>query len=411
MGRPGERMSMHAEKAVDEVAFRAEVRRFLDEEFDTELREMTAKQAGLFAEFALARRWHTILYEKGWITPTWPLEYGGAGWTAAQNRIFLEECAEAGTPFISQAGIKLCGPALIRYGSEDQKTFFLEKIRSGEHQWCQGYSEPGAGSDLASLQTRAVRDGDDYVVNGSKIWTSHAHHSNWIFFLARTSTQGKPQAGISFLVAPMDSPGITVRPIISMSGQHEVNEVFLDNVRIPVANLIGPENQGWTVAKAVLTDERGTVSQSQRLGAALARVAATARTEASDGSCALADDPQFRRKFVELQIQAMAIDWTDRRVAAASALPPSIAGAIAPMQKLQASTLRQQVDELRIEALGVYAAADQRDGIGVGANAPVIGPNHALTAMTEFLDSRGRTIYAGASEIQRNILARIALGL
>jgi alkylation response protein AidB-like acyl-CoA dehydrogenase len=401
---------MSIDRAADDLDFRTEVRAFLDEKFDAALRALTGRQAGLFAEPKLAHRWHRILFEQGWITPTWPIEHGGTGWTPAQNRIFVEECARVGTPMISHAGIKLCGPAIIRHGTEEQKAFFLPRLRSGEHDWCQGYSEPGAGSDLASLQCRAVRDGDHYVVNGSKIWTSHAHHANWIFFLVRTSTEGKPQAGISFLVAPMDTPGITVRPIVSMSGQHEVNEVFFDEVRVPTANLIGRENEGWTVAKAVLTDERGTVSQSQRIGAALTRLQETARKEASDRGGPLSDDPQFRRKYADLQIQALALEWTDHRAAAASPYPAHPA-AMASMQKIQSSILRQQIDELRVEALGVYAGADQRQAIGTEANEPVIGPEYALTVMTEFLDGRARTIYAGSSEIQRDILARTVLGL
>ena len=233
----------------EDLAFRDEVRTFLDAKFSPELRELSARQAGVFAEGELARRWHRILYEQGWIAPLWPTEYGGTGWTGAQREIFQAECAKVGTPSLPAMGLSLCAPVIMKFGSEAQKAYFLPRILSNEHYWCQGYSEPQSGSDLASLQTRAMRDGADYVVNGSKIWTTHAHYANWIFLLVRTSTEGKQQQGISFLVSPMDAPGITVRPIISMSGDHEVNQVFFDNVRIPVANRMGEENQGWTVAK------------------------------------------------------------------------------------------------------------------------------------------------------------------
>lgn len=391
--------------------FRASVRAFIANKFDAGMRAKTARQAGLFAESELAQAWHKILYEQGWITPSWPVQYGGTDWSRSQHRIFAEECAGAGVPVISQAGIKLVGPAIMRYGTDEQKAFFLPAIRSGEHEWCQGYSEPGAGSDLAALRTRAVRDGDHYVVNGSKIWTTHAHHANWIFLLARTSVDCKPQAGISFLVAPMASPGITVRPIISMSGEHEVNEVFFDDVRIPVTNLIGQENDGWTVAKAVLADERGTVSQSQRLTLASSQVKTAALSELADDGGVLADDAAFRLKFASLQIRCMAIEWTDRRVASESGGLSEIAASIPNMQKIQASVARQDLNELRVEALGVYGAVDQRAGLGIGATDSAIGPDYALTAMVEYLESRARTIYAGSSEVQRNIIARNALGL
>jgi alkylation response protein AidB-like acyl-CoA dehydrogenase len=402
---------MSLDRTAEDRAFRAEVRRFLDEKLCPELRAMAAKQASLFAEPELVRRWWKILYEKGWITPAWPVEYGGTGWTPSQHRIYLVECARVAAPILPGLGTKLCGPAIIRYGTPEQKEFLLPRLRSGEHMWCQGYSEPGAGSDLASLQTRAVRDGDDYIVNGSKIWTTHAHLANWIFLLVRTSTEGKPQVGISFLVAPMNLPGITVKPIVSMSGQHEVNQVFFDNVRIPVANLIGRENDGWTVAKAVLEDERGAVSQSQRLEAAVDQVEYASLHEAGDDGGLLAEDLAFKLKFAELKIQVMAIEATDKRLATAADMPLFLANSIPNMQKIRASKARQDLNELRVEALGIYGAVNQRKALGVEATEPPIGPDYGLTAMVEHLESRARTIYAGASEIQRNIIAKIALGL
>jgi len=319
------------------AAFRAEVREFLAKAYTPELKALNARQAGIFAEGELARRWHRILYERGWIAPAWPKEYGGDGWTLEQRLIFQEECARAETPHIPGFGIMLCGPVIMRYGTQAQKDFFLPRMLSGEHYWCQGYSEPQAGSDLASLQTRAVRDGDDYVVNGSKIWTTHAHFANWIFLLVRTSTEGKPQAGISFLVTPLDAPGITIRPIISMSGEHEVNQVFFDNVRIPVADRMGEENDGWSVAKYLLEFERGGGSAGVALGVALDRLKAIARQEVGDDGAPLIEDPTFRRRIAELEIEVMALDWTERRYSWGLAVGEGVGATAASIKKLGAS--------------------------------------------------------------------------
>ena len=231
------------EPAIDYDAFRQEIRDFIKTEYPPAKREMNMRQAGLFAEPELGLWWHRTLAAKGWVAPNWPREYGGPGWDAMQRHIFDDESAKANTPAILQQGLMLVGPALMKFGTQAQKDWFLPRILSGELYFCQGFSEPGSGSDLASLRTMAVRDGDDYVLNGSKIWTTHAHHANWIFVLVRTSTEGTPHNGISFLLAPMDTPGISVRPIISISGEHELNQTFFDNARVPVANRVGDENE------------------------------------------------------------------------------------------------------------------------------------------------------------------------
>jgi alkylation response protein AidB-like acyl-CoA dehydrogenase len=402
---------MERASTVDDEAFRAEVRAFLDTKFTPELRDLTARQAGVFADGALAQRWHGILYEQGWIAPAWPPEYDGASWTSRQRAIFQEECARVGTPRLPGMGLSLCAPVIMRYGTEEQKAYFLPRMLSGEHRWCQGYSEPQSGSDLASLQTRAVRDGDDYVVNGSKIWTTHAQFANWIFLLVRTSTEGKPQAGITFLVSPMDAPGIAVRPIISMSGEHEVNQVFFDNVRIPVANRMGAENEGWTVAKYLLEFERGGGSSGPGLTASLARLGEIAKLQPADDGGALYDDPDFGRDLARLEIDVMALDWTERRLSAKQRAGDGIGNAAASLKKLCASELGQRIENLTMRALGPYALADQREGLGSGANAPPIGPDYALTPTARYLNGRASTIFGGSSEVQRNILARVALGL
>jgi alkylation response protein AidB-like acyl-CoA dehydrogenase len=395
----------------EDSAFEAEVRAFLDEKFTPELRAAAAQQAGVFAEGDLARKWHRILYDRGWIAPSWPKEYGGPGWSAMQRYIFDRECGLAGTPALPAMGLSLCGPVIMGYGTQEQKDYFLPRILSGEQYWCQGYSEPGSGSDLASLQTRAERDGDDYVVNGTKIWTTHAHEANWMFVLVRTARGGKPQAGISFLLTPMDVPGLTVTPIRSMSGEHEVNQVFFDNVRIPVANRVGEENDGWTVAKYLLTFERGGGSAAGRLNAQLAKLKAIAREEIGDDGQPLWEDKLFRSRIMELETEVLAIDWTERRQIASRAAGAVAANSTASMLKLIVSEATQSLNQLSSEALGTRAAADQRHALGMHANEAPIGAAHGLTPTARYLNSRAATIFGGASEVQKNIIAKAGLGL
>jgi acyl-CoA dehydrogenase len=276
---------------------------------------------------------------------------------------------------------------------------------SGEHYWCQGYSEPQSGSDLASLQTRAVRDGDHYVVSGSKIWTTHAQYANWMFLLVRTATEAKPQAGITFLLTPMDVKGLSVRPIISISGEHEVNQVFFDDVRIPVSNRVGEENQGWTVAKALLEFERGGGAAASGLKNQLR----TARTIA-EAEGWWAEDSAFRRKWAELDVELQALDVAERQTAALLMAGKRVGDATASQLKMAVSTLLQRITELSMGALGAYAVADQRGALGIGANEPPVGPDYALTPTAKYLNSRAATIYGGSNEIQHNILARILLG-
>jgi len=311
----------------------------------------------------------------------------------------------AGAPVLPAMGLQMCGPVLMRYGTPEQKAFFLPRMLSGEHYWCQGYSEPQSGSDLASLQIRAVRDGDAYRVSGSKLWTTHAHYANWMFLLVRTSTEGKPQAGITFLLTPMDAPGITVQPIISISGEHEVNQVFFDDVLIPVANRVGDEHQGWTVAKALLEFERGGGAAASGLWAQLRAARAIAEAEGWWG-----DSPAFRGRWAELDVELQALDFAERQAAAALMAGQRVGDATASRLKLSVSTLLQRITELHMGALGAYAGADQRGALGMGANEAPVGPGYALTPTAKYLNSRAATIYGGSNEIQHNILARIILG-
>ena len=383
-------------------AFEHEVRDFLRSALSPELKAEADRQTGTFAEPKLAAKWHAILYRRGWVAPGWPKEYGGTGWTPRQRLIFERECALANAPLLPAMGINMCGPVLIGHGTEQQKAEFLPRILSGEHRWCQGYSEPGAGSDLASLKTRATRDGDHYVIDGSKIWTTFAHASNWMFLLARTRADGKPQAGISFFLLPMDTPGITVSPILSMSGEHEVNQVFLDNVRVPAGMLVGAENDGWTVAKYLLEFERGGV-------------AATARTlrviglldRLADAMGGLPD--AIMQRYAELEVEILATEQTQQRMLAAIDAGQSVGNANASILKLKASELYQTASRLFLDAVGAWGLVDQGDALFGSGRA--VGPDLAITAAARFMNSRALSIFGGSSEIQKTILAKQALQL
>lgn len=402
---------MNLDLAPHDLAFRDRVRTFLDEKFTPELREAASRQTGVFSEGELARCWHAILSAQGWVAPAWPREHGGPGWTHVQRYLFDSECALAGTPALPAMGLQLCGPVLMGYGTAEQKAYFLPRILSGEHYWCQGYSEPQSGSDLASLQTRAVRDGDHYVVTGSKLWTTHAQYANWMFLLVRTSDAGKPQSGITFLLTPMDTPGIKVQPIISISGEHEINQVFLDEVRVPVANRVGEENQGWTVAKYLLEFERGGGAWSSRIKGLLRQLKVIAAAETADDGGPLAADAGFRRRIAELEAEVMAVDFTERRVVSGLSTGSNAGDAVASMLKLKGSETQQKVTELLVEALAHYGRPDQRHSLGVHASGAPTGPDYARTPVARYLNARASTIFGGSSEIQRNILARTALGL
>jgi acyl-CoA dehydrogenase len=402
---------MNLELTAEERHFRNEVLAFLRDRYTTELRLAAERQAGMFADQELARRWHRLLYEQGWIAPSWPKEYGGGGWTATQRYIFDRECGLAGTPVLPAMGLQMCGPVIMRFGSDYQKDYFLPRMLSGEHSWCQGYSEPGAGSDLASLKTRAVPQGSDYIANGTKIWTTQAHTSNWMFFLARTSLSGRPQQGISFFLTPMDAPGIQVTPIISMSGEHEVNQVFLENVRVPAIHRVGAENEGWSVAKYLLKFERGGGAAAGRLGAQLRRACTVAHAEPGENGQPLWKDPVVRARIAEIETEVLAIEWTELRQLAARAAGQPVSDAEASLLKLIVSEATQSISELALDLLGPRAAVYQPSAIGGLDSESPIGPTHARMPTARYLNTRAATIYGGSREIQQNILAKTALGL
>ncbi len=385
----------------DDLAFQDEVRAFLAETLTPELRAAGARQTSVFVEPRYSLVWQKILHAKGWVAPSWPKEYGGTGWSETQRAIFAAECVQASAPSLAPMGLRMVGPCIMRYGTEAQKAHYLPRILSGEDYWCQGYSEPGSGSDLASLQLRAVSDGDDYVLSGSKIWTTHAHHANRMFCLVRTSTEGKPQAGITFLLLDMATPGIKVDPIITLAGEHEVNQVFFDDVRVPKSGRLGEENQGWTVAKYLLEFERGGGS-APGLKVQLERLRRAAGP--------LLDNPHYRRGVAEMEIAVQAIDVSELRVLSALAGGRN-PGPASSMLKTQGTEAIQAIDALAVEAAGAYAAVDQPQAREAGSTVQPVGPDHSLTAMARYLNNRAASIYGGSNEIQRDIIARLVLGL
>ena len=394
---------MNLELTAEELAFRDEVRTFLEEALTPELREAGRRATSVFMDKRFSLAWQKILHAKGWVAPSWPKQYGGAGWSEMQRHIFAAECARASAPSLAPMGLRMVGPVIMGYGTDEQKAHYLPRILSGEDYWCQGYSEPGAGSDLAALQLRAVREGDDYVLNGSKLWTTHAHWANRMFCLVRTETSGKPQAGITFLLLDMTTPGVRVRPIITLAGEHEVNEVFFENVRVPVSGRVGEENQGWTVAKYLLEFERGGGS-APGLKVMLGRVRTAAR------EAGLLDEAAFRAKLMAAEIAVEAIDVSEQRILAALSAGNN-PGPASSMLKTQGGEALQVVDELMLQIAGVYAAVDQPAARAPGSNVAAVGPDSALTAMPRYLNDRAASIYGGSNEIQRDIIARLVLGL
>ena len=394
---------MNLDLSSEEAAFRDEVRAFLDASLTPELREVGRRATSVFTDKQYSLPWQKILHAKGWAAPSWPVEYGGPGWGVMQRHIFAAECARAGAPGLAPMGLRMVGPVIMRFGTPEQKAHYLPRILSGEDYWCQGYSEPQAGSDLAALGLRAVRDGDDYVLSGSKLWTTHAHWANRMFCLVRTDATGKPQAGITFLLLDMTTAGIRVRPIITLAGEHEVNEVFFDDVRVPVSGRVGEENKGWTVAKYLLEFERGG-SSAPGLQVMLDRVRDVA------WEAGLLTEAAFRARLMAAEIAVTAIEIAEQRTLAALASGAN-PGPASSMLKAQGAEALQMVDELMLETAGLYAAADQPQARMPGSNVPPIGPDAALTAMPRYLNDRAATIYGGSNEIQRDIIARLVLGL
>jgi len=394
-----------------DATFRDEVRRFIDQNYDQELRAKMAQSKNGYLDKDGQLKWQRALYRKGWIAPNWPVEHGGPGWNASQKYIFDMEMAAAGTPIVSPMGLKMVAPVIMAFGSEAQKKRHLPPILSSEIWWCQGYSEPGSGSDLASLQMRCEDKGDHYLLNGSKIWTTHAQWADWMFNLVRTRPGGKPQEGISFILVDMKTPGIKVEAIVTLdvpvAGQQEVNQVFYDDVKVPKENLIGKENEGWTYAKYLLEFERGNAG-APGLRRALGKVKKIAgQTDASGER--LIDDPAFRVRVDEIDIQISAMEYFELRLFAALSAGER-PGAESSMLKCRNTEIQQLVSELAVEAIGYYAMPFVRDTWSL-SNEPTPGPGYAAPIAPYYFNLRKASIYAGSNEIQRNIMAKLVLGL
>ena len=407
---------MDLDFSAEDLAFRDEVRAFIAQAFDDDMRAHMAQSKNGHIDKAGQVRWLKRLNDKGWIVPDWPTEYGGTGWSPAQKYIYDMEMALAGAPSTANMGIRMCAPVIMAFGTDEQKAQHLPKILSTDVWWCQGYSEPGSGSDLASLAMKAERDGDDYVLNGSKTWTTYGQWADWMFCLVRTSQEPIRQMGISFLLLDMKTPGITIQPIKTLDGppdgDQEINQVFFDNVRVPVKNRIGEEGQGWTYAKYLLQFERGN-AYAPGLTNQLAKVRKIAGLERSDAGERVLDDPDFRRKLSEVLIKVEALNATELRVFAGRAAGEAM-GATSSMLKLEGSQMQQAITELALEAAGIYAQPFVEDTwaeIEGRTNAARAGPEYAATVAPMYFNYRKTSIYAGSNEIQHNIMAKMVLGL
>ena len=384
-----------------DLAFQQEVRDFLVQRLPVDIRDRCARGYIVGNEDLI--RWQKILNEQGWMAPNWPVEYGGTGWSLTQKYIAAREFASACAP-LPTFGITMLGPVLIAFGSDAQKARYLPRILRSDDVWCQGYSEPGAGSDLAGLKTRAVRDGNQYIVNGQKLWTSYAHWADMMFCLVRTDPDAKAQEGISFILIDMKIPGIEIRPIIGLDMGHTLNEVFLEDVRVPVENLVGEENKGWTYAKYLLQKERtfvARVAQSRHLVARLKIIAAEQRV--GDGH--LIDSADFKRRLTSLEINLRALEYSELRYLSRELHGEKI-GLESSILKIKGSEIQQGLKQLLVESLGMYSAPYENDMMPIDSDYLSIGPQHMQGIMAEHLYGRGASIFGGSNEIQRNILAR-----
>ncbi len=391
----------------EELAFRDEVRAFVEANIPAETRRKVLEGLEISREDTL--RWQQILHRHGWGGPNWPREFGGTGWDPIRQYIFEEESAAAGAPRLLPFGLKMVGPVIMRFGNAAQQKRFLPRILSGEDWWAQGYSEPGSGSDLASLKTRAERKGDCYVVNGQKTWITLAQYANWIFCLVRTKATEKPQTGISFLLIEMKSLGVTVRPITLLDGSREVNEVWLEDVEVPVENLVGEENSGWTYAKFLLGHERTNIAGVGASKRELGRLKRIASKERKNGR-PLLEDPTFAARVAQVEVELMALEITNLRVISAEA-ERRAPGPEASLLKIKGTEIQQAISELLMQAVGRYALPFRREAMRDQFGGEAVGPAYAAPLAAAYLGLRKASIYGGSNEIQKNIIAQTILGL
>lgn len=383
-----------------DLEFQQEVRTFFRTEFTPELKARSDDGQDVKG---VAVEWQRKLYEQGWVAPGWPQELGGTGWTPVQKFIFETERCDAGAPDVVPFGLKMVAPVIIHFGNDEQKARFLPPILKSEDWWCQGYSEPGSGSDLAALQTKAEKDGDHYIVNGAKIWTTYAQYADWIFCLVRTGSFEKRQQGISFLLIDMKSEGVKVNPIHSIDNHHSLNEVVFDNVRVPSENLIGAEHQGWTYAKALLAHERTSIAEVSNSKRNLAEIIELAKQQ-SNYKGRLIDDPHFQRRLSDIEIELMALEYMDLRVLA-SMTAGDTPGPEASLLKIKGTEIQQALQELRMETIGAYSASLRVDKFQNELH------REGSASRKEYMYGRAATIYGGSNEVQRNVIAKAVLGL
>ena len=393
----------------EEIAFRDEVRAFLKQSLPEPLRRKMVE--GLHPSKDDLVTWQRILNAKGWAVPHWPVEWGGTGWSPVQQYIFQDELQQAPAPPPLPFGVSMVGPVIIAFGSEAQKRRFLPRIANLDDWWCQGFSEPGSGSDLASLKTAAKREGEHYLVNGQKIWTTLAQHADWIFCLVRTDGQVKKQEGITFLLIDMKTPGITVRPIVTIDGGAEVNEVFFDDVKVPVENRVGAENKGWDHAKFLLGNERTGIARVGLSKERIRRIKQLAAVEQANGRPIL-EDERFREKLAALEVELKALEMTQLRVVAAErSRDRNKPDPYSSILKIKGAEIQQATTELMLEIVGPYAMPFRAEDEIEGANEPPVGPDWAATVAPTYFNWRKISIYGGSNEIQRNIIAKAILGL
>lgn len=391
---------MDLEFSADDLAFQQEVREFLDNNFPDHIKEATARTPTVFVDAGPAMEWQAILVKKGWAVPGWPEEYGGTGWSPTQKYIWDMECARAGTPAYNPLSLALLAPVLFGFGTEEQKAELLPRMLSGEDYWCQGFSEPGSGSDLASLKLKAERVGDEYIVNGSKLWQTHAHFANKIFCLVRTDSSGRPQQGISFLLIDMDTPGVSVDPIITMGLDHEVNQVFFDDVKVPASNLVGEEGDGWNCAKYLLQYERGGGSSAHRRLAELNHLRGII-TDIQTNDPEFDADHGYAHDIARIAIDIKSLEMTELRILSALA-EGSMPGAESSILKIITVNIEQRIHQLAVDVLGYHALPFKQADIG---------PDYAEPAVPTYLNSRAASIFGGSAEVQRNIIAKAVLRL
>ena len=385
--------------SADDVAFREEVQNFFDTQFTPEVEaNMRAKGATGMVE------WQKILYEKGWVAPNWPVEHGGTGWSATQKYIFETERSLRGIPDVVPFGLVMVANVIMAFGTDEQKEYFLPRILKSEDWWCQGYSEPGSGSDLASLKTKAERDGDDYIINGAKIWTTYAQYADWIFCLVRTDNSGKKQEGITFILVDMKSEGIKVNPIIGIDNEHNLNEVEFNNVRVPAKNVVGEVGKGWTVAKALLAHERTGIAGVADIKRNMRMIKEAAAKETNGGQ-RLIDDAGFQQRMADIEVELMALEFTELRTLATMAAG-GFPGPESSLLKIKGTELQQATQELRMEMAAYYQGVLPTD-----MDPEVLGHSFGSDARRAFMYGRAATIYGGSNEVQKNIIAKYVLGL